>query len=145
MDTRIRYCKRCANFIGEFGDDHYDKCPRCGYPGGGYVPDELARVWMIAKYKKECEEFLDEHVRSQPEYDKEMDEKVQQMVREQVEEDRRNYRPTFAYNGVSCPYCHSSNTKKLSGFGVGFSAGLLGLGSSKIGKQWHCKSCGSNF
>ncbi|MCX4317942.1 MAG: hypothetical protein OSJ52_15130, partial [Lachnospiraceae bacterium] len=88
---------------------------------------------MIAKYKKECEEFLDEHVRSQPEYDKEMDEKVQQMVREQVEEDRRNYRPTFAYNGVSCPYCHSSNTKKLSGFGVGVCGGLLGLGSSKIG------------
>ncbi len=38
MDTRIRYCKRCANFIGEFGDDHYDKCPRCGYPGGGICP-----------------------------------------------------------------------------------------------------------
>ena len=84
-----------------------------GTPGGGYVPDELARVWMIAKYKKECEEFLDEHVRSQPEYDKEMDEKVQQMVREQVEEDRRNYRPTFAYNGVSCPYCQVSTSRLI--------------------------------
>lgn len=145
MDKRIRYCKRCANFIAEFFDDHYDKCPRCGYPGGGYVPDELARVWMIAKYKKECEEFLDEHVRSQPEYDKEMDEKVQQMMRERMEEEKQRGNVAFNLSGVSCPYCHSSNTKKLSGFGVGFSAGLLGLGSSKIGKQWHCKSCGSNF
>ena len=46
---------------------------------------------------------------------------------------------------VECPYCHSTKTKKISGSGRWLSTGLFGLGSSKIGKQWHCNSCKSNF
>ena len=47
--------------------------------------------------------------------------------------------------GVSCPYCKATNVKKI---GVGsrlISTGLFGLGSKKIGKQWHCNKCGSDF
>lgn len=47
--------------------------------------------------------------------------------------------------GVSCPYCKATNVKKI---GIGsrlISTGLFGLGSKKIGKQWHCNSCGSDF
>lgn len=25
------------------------------------------------------------------------------------------------------------------------STGLFGLGSNKVGKQWHCSQCGSDF
>lgn len=44
-----------------------------------------------------------------------------------------------------CPYCHSRNTSKIGTVSKMFSAGLFGLGSKKIGKQWHCNSCGSDF
>lgn len=46
---------------------------------------------------------------------------------------------------VECPYCHSTNTKKISTFGRVFSTEFLGLGSSKVGKQWHCNNCNSDF
>lgn len=46
---------------------------------------------------------------------------------------------------VECPYCHSKNTQKISALGKGLSLLTLGLMSSKIGKQWHCKSCNSDF
>ena len=36
---------------------------------------------------------------------------------------------------VECPYCHSTNTKKIHYFG------WLGM----VGKQFHCNNCNANF
>ena len=46
---------------------------------------------------------------------------------------------------VPCPYCHSANTEKISTMSRAVSVSLVGAASGKIGKQWHCKQCGSNF
>ena len=46
---------------------------------------------------------------------------------------------------VVCPYCHSTNTEKISGVSRGVSIYALGIASPKLGKQWHCKNCNSNF
>lgn len=46
---------------------------------------------------------------------------------------------------VECPYCHSNNTEKISTVSRAVSVSLVGAASGKIGKQWHCKQCGSNF
>lgn len=46
---------------------------------------------------------------------------------------------------VVCPYCHSTNTEKISTVSRAVSVSLVGAASGKIGKQWHCKNCGSNF
>lgn len=47
---------------------------------------------------------------------------------------------------VECPYCHSTNTKKISNAskvaGVA-TFGVLALG--KATKEWHCNNCKSNF
>jgi hypothetical protein len=48
-------------------------------------------------------------------------------------------------NSPECPYCHGHSCKKISAVGRMVSTSILGLGSSKIGKQWHCNKCGSNF
>lgn len=48
-------------------------------------------------------------------------------------------------NSVKCPYCKSANVRKISTAGRVVSTGLFGLGSKKIGKQWHCGNCGSDF
>lgn len=60
---------------------------------------------------------------------------------------RINYIPGDYGNnsGTKCPYCHSTNTKKISGTGRWLSTGIFGLASGKIGKQWHCNSCKSDF
>lgn len=50
-----------------------------------------------------------------------------------------------AQRGAECPYCHSKDTYKLSGLSKGASIATFGLFSNKIGKQWHCNNCKSNF
>lgn len=46
---------------------------------------------------------------------------------------------------IKCTYCKSTNITKISAISRSLSFGLLGFGSSKVGKQWHCNSCGSDF
>ena len=46
---------------------------------------------------------------------------------------------------VKCPYCQSTNTKKLDVVDRGVSFSFFGFASSKVGKQWHCNSCKSDF
>ena len=46
---------------------------------------------------------------------------------------------------VMCPYCHSTNTSKISTFDKVVSTSMFGLASNKIGKQWHCNNCKSDF
>lgn len=53
--------------------------------------------------------------------------------------------PTSSTPTVECPYCHSTDTKKISGTTRFVSTGLFGLASSKVGKQWHCNKCRSDF
>lgn len=48
-------------------------------------------------------------------------------------------------NKVTCPYCHSTDVSKISTLGRAASVGVFGLASKKIGKQWHCNHCKSDF
>ena len=47
--------------------------------------------------------------------------------------------------GAICPYCKSADTKKISTLSRAASVSLVGVASGKIGKQWHCNHCGSDF
>lgn len=47
---------------------------------------------------------------------------------------------------VECPYCHSTNTKKISGMSKAGSVALWGVfAAGKVSKQWHCNNCKSDF
>lgn len=47
---------------------------------------------------------------------------------------------------VECPYCHSKNTKKISGLSKAGSVALFGIFAlGKTSKQWHCNQCNSDF
>lgn len=47
---------------------------------------------------------------------------------------------------VTCPYCKSTNTEKISGLSKAASVGLFGIFAlGKTTKQWHCNSCKSDF
>lgn len=53
----------------------------------------------------------------------------------------------FQYrNNAECPYCHSKNTKKISGLSKAGSVAMFGVFAvGKVGKQWHCNNCKSDF
>ena len=46
---------------------------------------------------------------------------------------------------IKCPYCNSTNITKISITKRSLSTYLFGLGSGKVGKQWHCNDCKSDF
>lgn len=47
---------------------------------------------------------------------------------------------------VECPYCHSTNTKKISNLSKAGSVALFGIFAlEKTSKQWHCNHCNSDF
>ena len=48
-------------------------------------------------------------------------------------------------HGAECPYCHSTDTQKISGMSRAGSIVVWGIFSKKLGKQWHCNKCGSDF
>ncbi len=46
---------------------------------------------------------------------------------------------------VECPYCHSTDTKKISGTSKAINTALFGIFGQKRKYQWHCNKCGSDF
>ena len=46
---------------------------------------------------------------------------------------------------IICPYCQSTRVSRIGLLSRIVSVELWGLASSKIGKQWRCDNCGSEF
>lgn len=46
---------------------------------------------------------------------------------------------------ITCPYCQSSNTKKISTTSKAVNTAMFGLLGTKRHKQWHCNNCNSDF
>ena len=47
---------------------------------------------------------------------------------------------------VQCPYCKSTNTKKITTTSKAVHTALFGIFSmGRNSKQWHCDNCGSDF
>ena len=61
------------------------------------------------------------------------------------EQERVNYKAAESMRKVTCPYCGSVNVKKVSTISRMASVGFFGLSSKKVGKQWHCNNCKSDF
>ena len=61
------------------------------------------------------------------------------------QQERVNYEASEAMRKVTCPYCGSVNVKKVSTISRMASVSFFGLGSKKVGKQWHCNNCKSDF
>lgn len=47
---------------------------------------------------------------------------------------------------ITCPYCKSTNTKKISGLSKAVGVGLFGIFAlGKTTKQFHCNNCNADF
>lgn len=55
-------------------------------------------------------------------------------------------KPNIIEPTVECPYCHSTDTKKISTASKAGHFALFGVFSlSRNSKQWHCNNCKSDF
>lgn len=46
---------------------------------------------------------------------------------------------------IECPYCHSTNTKKITTTSKVLNTAIWGFFGTKRFKEWHCNECGSDF
>ena len=135
------YCPVCG-FIDALGDGD------CRYCGTTLVETDVESDFC--EYCKDSDKFdklvTDKYkITENPLYDPEK----ARLREEEQERDLHNVTsldPTLSRNNrVSCPYCKSTNVKKISVVSRGVSVGLFGLASKKIGKQFHCNQCKSDF
>lgn len=97
--------------------------------------EELAKEYGKDIFSKELYDEREEKrsARIRAEYQK----------REQARQSTQSTQPTSSQ--VACPYCKSTNTKKISTTGRVASVLSFGLLSKKVGKQWYCNDCKSYF
>ena len=77
---------------------------------------------------------------------KEQKEILQKRIRKSEESRINEYQQKYlAEHNIHCPYCNSTNVTKIGTVNRAVSVGMFGLASKKLGKQWHCNGCGSDF
>ena len=77
---------------------------------------------------------------------KEQKEILQKRIRKSEESRINEYQQKYlAEHNIHCPYCNSTNVTKIGTVNRAVSVGMFGLTSKKLGKQWHCNSCGADF
>lgn len=92
---------------------------------------------------KTKEEILDEYAAIHK--TKEMREKEYEQRLEQARRYLANAQAQEWLNKVHCPYCNSTNCKKISRVSKATSVAMFGIFSQKVKKQWHCNNCRSDF
>ena len=94
-------------------------CPHCG-----------SKITGSGKYCPKCNYYLGNY-----------------MGREQVLPEYQPPQSTQPTNPtVQCPYCKSTNTKKITTTSKAVHTALFGIFSmGRNSKQWHCDNCGSDF
>lgn len=138
--TGMNVCPKCGKF-----NRRIEKCPDCGtammdchYTTTDY--DNLS-LTELSNWEQQMRE---KYVVNSPEFDEVLYNK--RLQEEKAEEEYYASIPTKPSEPkITCPYCKATNIRKIGIVSRSVSAGIFGLGSKKIGKQWHCDHCGSDF
>ncbi len=146
------YCERCGRIC--IDDANSGSCDCCGSDSYHLVPEKYWEEGEVFMRDEQKQLLWEELVKTSPVYDENLfnqrDAYLNELwvkseaalARGRAIQEGRDKGNRF---GVECPYCHATNVRKVSLAGRAVSAGIFGLGSKKIGKQWHCNKCGSDF
>lgn len=125
-------CIHCGFPLNQEEKNILEKCINCGYTDLAKL-DNHGAVHLICKkcgYVHQINE-TDEHVKFMELAERERQQNF----------DRSHGNPQL----IKCPYCQSTSCNKIGTVKRSLSVALLGIASSKIGKQWHCNNCGSEW
>ena len=143
----LSYCKKCGRILHNAIklQDKCDVCSSVAYE----VPKEYIDNfrWRDGDGKQA---LIEELVKTSPEFDQYLfDHRDEILAKRSAEFDAKMAHGKAILEEksrrVTCSYCGSSNVKKIGLLNRAVSTELWGLGSKKIGKQWHCNQCNSDF
>lgn len=138
------YCKKCGRIIE--CDEVNEKCDYClsvVYP----IPDKYLNDSKIFIKKDLKEQFINEYIKSSPEFDQYLfDHRDEDLSKRRMEDKAKLEHGKAILEEKShqpeCPTCHSKNVQPISGIERGASIIGLGIFSKKINKSFKCKNCG---
>ncbi len=146
-----KFCNKCGNIT--LGNRHLkEKCSICGnvkipVPINYIQENEILTDKELADKKNI---LIEELVKTSPEFDQYLFEHRDEILSKQSAE----FNAKMAYGKAileeqnrspKCTYCGSTNIRKIGLLNRAISTELWGLGSKKIGKQFHCNHCGADF
>lgn len=155
---KLYYCKKCGTIHNQFNSlcgYRYSKlqCPICFEQL--YLLPEQYKEGMYTRNGKTYNDKLLNDLENEGVYSEEealekekMHDELVHNYNARIEAGKRLIEEKGAgakNKGVSCPYCHSTDVSKIGTVNRAVSVGMVGVASSKIGKQWHCNKCKSNF
>lgn len=142
----VRFCYSCGYIRGYRPDNQHEKnCPVCNAEMVDTRLDAFAFGHMsdaeVDEYRKV---LLGDKV-----IPHELEVKRVEYIwnrRARIKQEHANMRRETGEQSqtIQCPYCNSTNTTKIGTTSRMFSTLMLGLGG-KVGKQWHCRDCNSDF
>lgn len=166
MDNNVKFCSSCnetgindwARALGKGSRPYnFNKgmirsyeikseniCPYCGnnLKDTGITDDDISILWNVSDSDRQFLEAMIELKKNDPiEYQLKMSQfkaNLKQQESSKLKEEDNNT--------PHCPYCNSTNIKKITtGSKVAHTA-LFGIFSmSRNSKQWHCNNCKSDF
>ena len=133
VKSNFYYCPKCLQF-----ELDPKECGSCRAFFNKYSPvDYIGKITL-----RELDEFLEDPARKEdPRFDQELFDHRINYVPIQYEDLLKDTPIT----SVSCPYCHSKKTKKISSGSKLLNTALFGAFGNKRRYQWHCNSCDSDF
>ncbi len=145
MDSMLHYCPKCGRRVFRGGISGEAICDCCGhevYP----IPDKFTIDNITLKKERE-QQFIEEYIKSSPEFDQYSFDHRDEIMRKQNAE----YEAQMAYGRAileeqshrpECPTCHSKNVQRISGMERGLSIYVFGIFSNKFNKTFKCNHCG---
>lgn len=143
------YCKKCGRIILFIIEDKLE-CDCC-HSKVSPVPDEfLVGESKMVINKELKQQFIDEYVKTSPEFDQYIFDHRDEILAKQSAEFNAKMTHGKAIleeqsRVAKCPSCGSSNVSKIGMLNRMVSTGLFGLASSKISKTHKCNHCGTTW
>lgn len=141
----LQYCKKCGRIV--LDSQTCSCCNSQTYP----VPEKYWLDGLDFLIDNESKKRLrEELVKTSPEFDQYLFDHRDEILAKQSAEFNAKMAHSKAVleeqsRRVICSYCGSANVKKISFTSRTISTGIFGLGSKKIGKQFHCNNCKADF
>ncbi len=141
------YCKKCGRIVQESKNETIQICDYC-HNTLDYVPEEYlggkSKGFIIKDLK---EQFINEYIKSSPEFDQYLFEhRDQDMFNKRMSDQAKMAHGKAVLEEASrvpkCPTCQSTNIRKMGGVERGASIATFGIFSKKINKTFKCGNCG---
>lgn len=144
------YCNKCGRVVQRTSKNLEKPCDYCNN-SLKIVPKEFTASGLGTCLEDDLkQQFIDEYIKSSPEFDQYLfDHRDEDLSKRRVDnrEKLEHGKAILKERSRSpkCTYCGSTNIKKIRLLNRAISTELWGLGSKKIGKQFHCNNCGADF